>query len=252
MEIHYMVLSETGLVRKKNEDAVFGANNGSVGIFLIADGMGGHTDGARASRTLKRNVETWWRQYKERKKQQDFFQVMKEIKMVLADANQEILYNTKEGEICGSTAIVLWIQENAWAVFSCGDSRCYHVSDSLFSKRVYQLTTDDVWENQQQNVRDLSAEEIQQDANFGRLIRAVGTNSNFSCTVRSDQMKDRAVFALCSDGIYKVCSEKFLKKRLKRAMKAERLKTCMEEIKNEVYQNGAPDNLSLILVHVSI
>ena len=169
-----------------------------------------------------------------------------------ADANQEILDNTKEGEICGSTAIVLWIQENAWAVFSCGDSRCYHVYDSLLKKRVIQLTTDDVWENQQQNICDLSTAEIQQDVNFGRLIRAVGTNSNFSCSVRSDQMKDRTVFALCSDGIYKVCPERFLKKCLKKAMKTERLKTCVEEIKNEVYQNGAPDNLSLILVHVSV
>ena len=247
-----MVLSETGLRRKRNEDAVFCADKGSVGIFLIADVMGGHTDGVRASRTLKKKVEAWWGQYKVCKKQQDFFQVMEEIKAVLADANQEILDNTKEGEICGSTAIVLWIQENAWAVFSCGDSRCYHVYDSLLKKRVIQLTTDDVWENQQQNICDLSTAEIQQDVNFGRLIRAVGTNSNFSCSVRSDQMKDRTVFALCSDGIYKVCPERFLKKCLKKAMKTERLKTCVEEIKNEVYQNGAPDNLSLILVHVSV
>ncbi len=59
MEICYTILSEIGLGRKENQDAVFGANDGSVGIFLVADGMGGHVDGARASATVKNNIKTW-------------------------------------------------------------------------------------------------------------------------------------------------------------------------------------------------
>lgn len=252
MEIYYSALSETGLGRKENQDSVFCAENGSAGIFLLADGMGGHTDGARASQTLKKNIEKWWASYTVRKKRCDFFQITEEIKTVLEQSNREILEHTNRLEICGSTLVLLWIHENAWAVFSCGDSRCYQVCGGFFAGHVRQLTTDDVWENQRQNVYGLSEAEIRNHTNFGRLIRAVGTEENLSCTVISDWIKDRTVFALCSDGIYKYCSERYFKKYLKRAIKAERIKSCMEEIKNEVYRNQAPDNLSLILVHVSV
>jgi len=251
MEIQYAVLNEIGLERKENQDAVFCASYDSTGIFLVADGMGGHTNGGRASRTIKKKVEAWWIRYKKNQEQSDFFQTIEEIKTVLASANEEILENTKEGEICGSTVVLLWIQKNAWALFSCGDSRCYQINNSLFSGRIHQLTTDDVWENQRQNIDGLSKEEIQQHVNFGRLIRAVGTEPNLSCTVRSDRWKDKTVFALCSDGIYKYCSEKFFKKMLQKTIKAECLKSCIEEIRSEVYQNGAPDNLSFIFVSVS-
>ncbi len=252
MELCYTLLSEIGLVRKENQDAVFGANYGSFGIFLVADGMGGHSDGARASTIVKNQVKAWWTQFIKSRKNQDFFQNIEEIKTILESSNQEILDSTRTGEISGSTVILLWVQEDAWAVFSCGDSRCYQVQNSFFMDRVCQLTTDDVWENQQQNIRGMKEEEIRSHSNFGCLIRAVGTNPNFSCSVQSDRIKEKTLFALCSDGIYRYCSERYLKKQLRKARKAEHLSGCMERIKSEVYQNGAPDNLSLILIHITI
>lgn len=251
MEVCYTVLSETGLRRKENQDAVFGAKHGTSGIFLVADGMGGHIDGERASATVKNNIKDWWTNFVKFRKQHHFFQNVEAIKAILEQSNQEILANTKEGEICGSTVVLLWIQEDAWAVFSCGDSRCYQVQKGFFIDRVCQLTTDDVWENQQQNICGLNEEEIGKHANFGQLVRAIGTNPNFSCTVRSDRIKDRTVFALCSDGIFRYCPERYWRRQLQRAKKAKNLNHCMDKIRNKVYQNGAPDNLSLIFVHIT-
>ncbi len=252
MEICYTILSEIGLGRKENQDAVFGANDGSVGIFLVADGMGGHVDGARASATVKNNIKTWWTQYIKSRKEQDFFQNIEEIKAILEASNQEILDYTKDGELSGSTVVLLWIQKDSWAVISCGDSRCYQVQNGFFIGQVCQLTTDDVWENQQQNIRGMKEEEIRKHNNFGCLIRAVGTNPDFSCTVRSDQIKEKTLFALCSDGIYRYCPEPYFKRQLQKAKKVERLSICMDKIRSEVYQNGALDNLSLIFVHITI
>lgn len=252
MELYYKAFSETGLGRKENEDAIFCADNGSAGIFLVADGMGGHTDGARASRIIKDRIQIWWAKFLTYQKNPIFFQAVEEIQAVLEDANQEILEGTKKGEICGSTMVLLWIQESAWAVFSCGDSRCYQVRKHIVTEHVCQLTTDDVWENQQQNVLGMSEAEIQHHAYFGCLVHAVGTKMNFSCAVQTNQVKGKLVFALCSDGIYRYCPEKFLKKQLKRAIKTKKLKDCTEKIKDQVYQNKAPDNLSLILVYIAV
>jgi len=252
MKICYEILNEIGLVRKENQDNVFGANNSSEGIFLVADGMGGHTDGGRASRILKDRVEIWWENHQKYGEQNSFFHVLEELKVVLEEGNQEIFKSTGKGDICGSTVVLLWIQGYAWAVLSCGDSRCYLVKDRMLVRYVCQVTTDDVWENQLQNVNGLSREEIQGHACFGRLVHAVGTEENFVCTVRSDQLSGRSVFALCSDGIYRYCPEKYLRTQLKRAIKIENLKNCTEKIKHQVYRNSAPDNLSFILIHVSV
>ncbi len=251
MKLYYKAFSETGLGRQENEDVIFCAENGEAGIFLVADGMGGHTDGARASGIIRDRIKIWWTRFLTCKKLPAFFQAVEEIKSVLEDANQEILEGTKKGEICGSTVVLLWVQECAWAVFSCGDSRCYQVRKRIMAEQVCQLTTDDVWENQQQNVHGMSETEILHHAYFGCLVHAVGTKGNFSCAVQTDQLKGKLVFALCSDGIYRYCPEKHLKKQLKRAMRIENLNDCTEKIKAQVYQNKAPDNLSLIMVLVS-
>ncbi len=252
MELYYKSFSETGLGRKENEDAIFCAENGGAGIFLVADGMGGHTDGARASGIIRDRIKIWWDRFLIYKKKPVFFQVVEEIRAVVEDANQEIFENTKKGKICGSTVVLLWIQESAWAVFSCGDSRCYQVRKHIITGHVCQLTTDDVWENQQQNVYGMSEVEIQNHAYFGCLIHAVGAKVNCSCSVQTNQLKGRMVFALCSDGIYRFCPEKYMKKQLKRAINIEKVEDCTEKIKAQVYQNKAPDNLSLIVVSISV
>ncbi len=250
MKIHYMSLSETGLERYENQDTVFCGVYGTAGIFLVADGMGGHENGAYASTRIKHKTETWWNHYIQSERRPAFFGALEELREVFSEANNEILENTRKGLICGSTLAALWIYEDAWAVISCGDSRCYQAKGQFLRKTFCQLTTDDVWENQPQNVQGMSRHEIEKSMYYGSLIRAVGVKPEFQCTIQTDQWKEPTVFVLCSDGIYKYCSEEFLKKQMFRMLKSKDARPCMEEIRNQVFQNGAWDNLSLIMVMV--
>lgn len=252
MKIHYAVLNDVGLVRKKNEDAIFFAQDNENGIFLVADGMGGHSAGLHASTIIKQKVFVWWENYLKLEKKPDFLQSLEQLKEVFAESNQMILESTKIGEISGSTLGALWINQNRWAVFSCGDSRCYQIEQKFLLGKFRRLTTDDVWENQQFNIGEMNEEQLQNHENFGKLVRAIGVKPNFSCTVQSNQIQSKAVFILCSDGVYKYCTENYLKKQLLKCLKSDNLKAYIIKIRNEVYKNGALDNLSSILVKVSI
>ncbi len=248
MQINYTAFSEIGLEMRENQDGLFCGVENDVGIFIVADGMGGHQDGARASRAIIEETAKWWNQYLRMESRPGFFSAIEELKEHFSYANQEIYQNTKKGEVCGSTLVALWLDHNAWAVFSCGDSRCYQGKGKGLRKRFRQLTTDDVWENQPQNICGMSRQQIAANKNHGCLVRAVGVKPGFQCSIQSDQCKETMLFLLCSDGIYKYCPEEVLKKKSFAAMKSKDLDHAAEDIQKQVMQNGAGDNLTLALV----
>lgn len=250
MKIRYTAFSETGLRMEENQDSLFCATNGPRGLFVVADGMGGHEDGARASRTIKEKASAWWNKCQSLKNPSDFVHTVQELKEVFSDANREIYCNTDKNSICGSTLAALWIADGAWTVFSCGDSRCYQAQRRIFKHNFFQLTTDDVWENQAENIYGMTSQEIQSNKNYGALVRAVGVRPNFQCSIQSDNCKAQALFLLCSDGIYKYCPKQILRNSSFLALRTGKLETAAKTIRTQVLNSGAGDNLSLALILV--
>lgn len=250
MKITYTSFSEAGLKRQENQDSLFCQTDGTAGLFLVADGMGGHLDGAYASRIIKSRASDWWNRYRRLPQRPDFLTSVEELKKFFSDANKEIYDNTVEGNVCGSTLVALWLDHDAWAVFSCGDSRCYQAWGRIFKRKFFHLTTDDVWENQPENIRGMTMKEVESHKNYGRLVKAVGAGPDFQCSVQSSPCRERAVFLLCSDGIYKYCPDAILKRLCFYSLASGKLDAAAWDIRRQVFQNGAGDNLSLILVAV--
>lgn len=250
IKVRYSVVCETGQEREDNQDAVFYGANTNAAIFLVADGMGGYEGGSRASGLLKSRVENWWQTYDKARIRPSFRQALKEIRNALEQANEEIYGYTPKGRLSGSTVVILWIEKEMWAVFSCGDSRCYQVEKKGLLRHLHLLTRDDVWENQEQNVWGLTREQIIKHPFYGNLVRAVGVSEGLECTLRSGEWKGSTFFALCSDGIYKCCDEQLFEKELLYASKNGHEESALQNIRENVYRNGAVDNLSLILAKV--
>lgn len=250
MKIQYTSFCETGLARQENQDTVFCGTDSTAGLFLVADGMGGHQDGARASQTIREKASEWWKHYEYSIERPDFWEAVQELKETFSRANKEIYFHTEAGTICGSTLVALWLDKDGWAVFSCGDSRCYHTRSGILGNRFVQLTTDDVWENQPGNIQGMTRQQIEDNENFGFLAKAVGVRKEFPCSIQSGSCKGKNLFLLCSDGIYKYCPEEALKKFSFSTLRSKRLAPMSQGIWEQVIQNGAGDNLSLVLVMV--
>ncbi len=252
MKIQYTAFSESGLRMKENQDSLFCQTDDRAGLFVVADGMGGHEDGAYASRQIKEYASKWWKHYQQSGERPGFLRTVQELKEVFNAANTEIFSHTAKGGICGSTLAALWLEESAWAVFSCGDSRCYQARRGIFKRKFFQMTADDVWENQSENIRGMSRQEIENNKNYGCLVRAVGVQPELSCSIQSNRLRERTLFLLCSDGVYKYCPDKILKRLSFFSLRSSRLKSAAWDIRRQVFQNGAGDNLSLILVIAEI
>lgn len=241
--------SDIGLERKNNQDRIFFAEKEQMALAVVADGMGGHEDGAFASAVICELFREWWELTSCQNTEGKFQAEIEEMKAILEKANRRIKNGTADDTLCGSTAVVLLIDNGRFALLSVGDSRCYRLQ-KIAGAQLRQLSVDDVWEKQKGIRRRYSRQEIRTHEDYGKLIRAIGVEYTLECRVRTGRVLKKTVFVLCSDGVYQYCEKAMIKTTLNNILCGEDIKENLEKIRRKVYQNGAPDNLSMIAVHV--
>ncbi len=238
----YAGLSEVGLVREENQDAIFTDQRGDLGCFCVADGMGGHEHGERASQEIVACIGKWWETVSEPTDVDQFLNLTQALGESIRTANTNIRNFTVPGTTCGSTVVALLIWDQYYAVLHAGDSRAYMIDKR---GRLNQLTIDDVWENQPEI--KIHKHKLKKYSTYGKLVNAIGANDMPKITIRTDNIGQNAGFLLCSDGLYKMVEEKKISKHLKGLLR-QGPEACIEELKQQVYINGAKDNISIILI----
>lgn len=237
----YQGICEVGLQRKMNQDAVYMVADGETGLFCVADGMGGHSHGERASKEVVNSLSLWWQEFRKFAYSGDFSAAFYSLRQTLVTASETIFHMSAEGEICGTTAVVLFIFRGQYGILNAGDSRVYLCSGF----RVRSLTVDEVWENQPSNA--LGAEEKRKHPNFGKLVNALGIAEQTHISGSTDLVRTGMVFLLCSDGLYKMCSNRMIVRTLRKCRKGW-LNEMMNRLISQVYKGGAKDNVSIILI----
>ncbi|MCI9582167.1 MAG: serine/threonine-protein phosphatase [Clostridium sp.] len=248
MGITFDGLYERGNRAGANEDAVVTKARGNCGLFLVSDGMGGHSEGRRASQAIAAACLSWWQSRSGTAQERGFSQNIDELKRTLSKASRSIWENTQDGKICGATVALLWLQGPYYGVLWAGDSRCYRVERRFIGVNFEQITRDDVWENQEKLTRGFSGNDLQRQPGYGKLIRAAGISPDVEFALHTGTLRRQALFLLCSDGVYKYVDQGRLKSWAADALKKKSLSASLVRIRSEIYQNRAPDNLSCILV----
>ena len=249
MGIEVSSISDVGLKRKVNQDSilVYRHNAKQFYLFAVADGMGGYSSGEKASGAITAGLRSWLDASLPTGGLNSPTAVFTGLGEQLSAINRSIRENYNNNQICGSTCTLLFIQDDLYGVFNVGDSRVYRAHGLLGFD---QLTQDDVWENQPQIRAQLSATQRAKSPEYGKLTQAVGVKDELNYSMSTGRLQQDSVFALCSDGVYKMVSERFFRKAVASAKRRPLDEVC-EEIKREVYRCGAGDNLSLILVRWS-
>lgn len=238
MKISFSQFTSRGAVRSINEDSVLAVSNDNYGLFVIADGMGGHFGGEIASGRLTEEMKKWWDSFC--MEQREFEVCCDEIKDILKNVNDSIYSEySKSGKICGTTVALILIYEDRYLLINVGDSRIY----SLDKGKVRQLSADHVFSAEERLKGRLTDSEINEHHNKNKLTSAIGCTETFKMNVRTAPL-DRCIFFLCSDGVYKYCDEK----NIKAAMRESDPERSSDYICERVEEGGAGDNFSFIKI----
>jgi serine/threonine-protein phosphatase Stp1 len=227
-------VTHVGMVRKLNEDAY--AERADIGVWTVADGMGGHAAGEVASKAVTTHIS-------ELAGSNNFEDLLEAVQQSIIAANRELLghaeeYNTER--VPGSTVVVLVIHADQGAVVWCGDSRIYRRRD----KRIQQLTRDHshVQDLVDQNI--IRAEDAESHPMANVITRAVGINDPVEIEHRLMTVRPDDQFLLCSDGLSRLVSSEELESMMANKDSEE----ITQSLLHTALVRGAPDNVTLICV----
>jgi serine/threonine protein phosphatase PrpC len=230
--------THVGCVRKLNEDAYL--DRSEIGLWAVADGMGGHDAGDHASRLIVEalgHVQT----------PANAPTFLAEVKAVLREANAELRREAASrgaGRIIASTVVALLAYDRHYACVWAGDSRLYLLRDEslqLFSRdhsHVQELVDN----------RLLTPEEARHHPYGNIVTRAVGATDELDLETRYDRLRPNDLFLLCSDGLCRVLEDDEIRAILMREPLFEQPHALVEA----ALERGASDNVTVVAVHCRI
>jgi len=190
--------TDKGKVRDHNEDSFLCDN--TTGVYLVADGMGGHMAGETASGLCVDNVSSFF-------KDNTISDIEKSAAASLELANKAIyeaaaLDTSKKG--MGCTAALLVIKGNLYCGTWAGDSRIY----LLRKGKLTQVTRDHSKVQMLVDAKIITAEQALTHPERNIITRSIGTKEAVEIDAVSGRLKENDIFLLCSDGVCGMMPEK--------------------------------------------
>lgn len=245
-------ISDVGRRRKLNEDNFL--IDEKLGLFIVADGMGGHDAGEVASKLA---IETIFNHIKKMLNEQQDEASPTRFSSVLQDAieeanNQTHCYNIAkgltEGRGMGTTVTGFWIDayhKNAKKqlhTFNVGDSRTYRFADN----KLEQLSTD---HSHYQLWLDTGREGKAPKHNI--IYKAIGPWKRIAAEQQIIELHKRDLFLLCSDGLCDMLSDTEIETILKEN-RSRPLNTAAQALIDAANNAGGKDNVTVVLVKPEI
>jgi len=232
--------TDVGIIRSGNEDSYLMVPD--RGIFVVADGMGGHAAGEVASEMAVRFVA---RELGSLKGLSDD-QVADRMRAAIRSANGAIFQRTltehdKRG--MGTTVTSMVLYDTRFLIGQVGDSRAYLFRDG----KLIQLTKDHSYVQEQVDAGYLTPEQARSHPYSNVITRCVGANSDVMPDIYLGTVKPKDLFLLASDGLTGMLEDNQLADLLTAIRKPQEQ---VDELITEANRHGGLDNITAILVRV--
>jgi serine/threonine-protein phosphatase Stp1 len=228
--------TDKGKVRTRNEDAFLDCPE--HGLWVVADGMGGHRSGDIASQLIVSSLAGLARQ--------DCFDTrLNAVRQCLQWVNRRLgremtVTADQQNTIIGSTVVALLIKGGRAACLWAGDSRCY-----LWRRqRLYQLSRDHSMLQYLMNEKRMMPDQASRHPAAHALTRAVGAADSLCLDVIELNVQQGDVFLLCSDGLYQALDPHVLGNALSVGSSS----MALDLLFQTALQGPATDNLTAVVI----
>ncbi len=230
-------VTHQGCVRDHNEDGFLVLPE--RGLWLVADGMGGHYGGEFASSAIVSHLESIGRASSAPDLQARFVDR-------ISAANAAIQQHSREshGVTIGATVAALLAYENHFACVWSGDSRIYLLRDGQLS----QVSRD---HTEVQDLLDSGAITAEQAENWPRrnvITRAIGVRPEVQLDHIYGTLRDRDRFLLCSDGLTGHVEDA----EIRDALSGRSPQAACEALLGLTLERGASDNVTVVVVRCAV
>jgi serine/threonine protein phosphatase PrpC len=228
--------TDAGPVRERNQDRVLDRND--AGLWVVADGMGGHTHGERASQLIVDVLAST-------EPAATLEAALERARVDLERANDDLRHSQRSSKaVSGSTVVVLCIRRAAWGVLWAGDSRAYLWRDG----QLRALTRDHAVlpENFEEGDTIVGGAP---PPSTNEITRAVGGDDVLRLDRVIGEVRDGDRFLLCSDGLHGTLSHEQLREVLATYSTAE---LAMAALMKHAIDAGSRDNVSAVVVDARV
>ena len=250
MKIHSAALSDVGKRRHNNEDSYY--KDDGVGLYIVADGMGGHRAGEVASSTVVSSVKDYMEAFHtslaaKEASESNMSPAATAVCHSIELANR-VVYQLSQDQGSykgmGSTAAVAYFFGDTLVTANVGDSRIYLIREDA----IEQLTQD----------HTLLAEHMRKNPDWDPntasipmkhiLVRAVGIHEAVEADVYETQSLPGDLILMCSDGLTDMLSDEDIHRAV---LEGRELEEICGQLINMANERGGLDNVTavLLLVH---
>lgn len=241
--------THVGMKRTGNEDSLLLLEE--EGLFVVADGMGGHASGEVASGMAVAELEAFFRLTGRDREMTWPFKLDPErnydenrLVVGIRQANARICDQARREPRCkgmGTTVASLYLANGVAYVGWAGDSRVYRMRDG----ELRQLSEDHSLLNDLIKARKLTPEEIEAFPHKNVIVRALGIQDSLQVDVVQDRPRPGDEYLLCSDGLSGMLSDDEMAALLRRGASEQEKVDSLIDAANEA---GGVDNITAVLV----
>lgn len=249
--VDYYALSDVGKKRTLNEDSYL--VNPDTSLFVVADGMGGHSAGEVASKMAVDVINNFiTRSYLEEEITWPFGvdarlsfngnRLLTSIKL----ANKRVFRAAEKKDEytgMGTTVVALLLQGRQITLCSVGDSRAYMLANGQLQR----LTKDDSWIGEAIAGGIISEKEATAHPLRNIITKAVGAKEQLEFDVKELEPPANALFLICSDGLHAMITEDEVFKILGSGKDLESMARALVDAANE---HGGLDNITVLMIRV--
>ncbi len=246
--------TDIGRSRTVNEDNVISvvpkdpqtmAQKGA--LFVVADGMGGYTQGDVASELAVNTIRDTYYQDTSNNIAVSLRNAVERANLLIFKRNETQFKDTTEDTArkgMGTTCVAAVLKDNTVYVANAGDSLVYLIR----SGQVRQIAEDHSWPAEQVRTGKMTQAEADAENKRNVITRCLGVADSVNVYIGTEQVQDKDILILCTDGLHTLVSEDEMRTLVEQYGPEE----SAQRLIARANENGGPDNITAVVVHVSL